>query len=167
MESVFGSSSLDDAVFCRIPCESCDESENTVKDTFDVIMAGYQSLEPAQKNFEAFVKLIKDKRVRSEGVILVEHDADGQVRVTQTGDHMGRKGMGWGGGVGLVVGLFSPPLLASIVVGAAADGLVGKFAQHKVNSGIEKGLGDKLKPGTAAIIAVVDDDDRLASEQAL
>src|SRR6266700_6759036 len=147
--------------------ESSEESENTMKDTFDVIMAGYQSLEPAQKNFEAFVKLIKDKQVRSEGVILVEQDADGQVRVTHTGDHMGRKGMGWGGGVGLVVGLFSPPLLASIVVGAAAGGLVGKFAKHKLDSGIEKGLGDKLKPGTAAIIAVVVSDDRLTAEQAL
>ena len=107
-----------------------------MQDTFDVIMAGYQSIEPAQKNFEAFVKLIKDKQVRSKGVILVEHDADGKVRVTQTGDHMGREGMGWGGGVGLVVGLFSPPLLASIVVGAAAGGLVGKFAKHKLDSGI-------------------------------
>ncbi len=58
MESVFGSSSMDDAVFCWIPCESGEESENTVKDTFDVIMAGYQSIEPAKKNFEAFVKLI-------------------------------------------------------------------------------------------------------------
>ena len=103
----------------RTHAEFDEESENTMKDTFDVIMAGYQSLEPAQKNFEAFVQLIKGKQVRSEGVILVEHDVDGKVRVTQTGDHMGRKGMGWGGGVGLVVGLFSPPLLASIVVGAA------------------------------------------------
>jgi len=139
-----------------------------MKDTFDVIMAGYQSIEPAQKNFEAFVKLIKDKQVRSEGVILVEHDADGQVRVTHTGDHMGRKGMGWGGGVGLVVGLFSPPLLlGTIVVGAAAGGLIGKFVKHRIDSGIEKGLGDKLKPGTAAIIAIVEDDDRLAAERAL
>jgi len=151
----------------RTHAEFDEESENTMKDTFDVIMAGYQSLEPAQKNFEAFVQLIKGKQVRSEGVILIEHDVDGKVRVTQTGDHMGRKGMGWGGGVGLVVGLFSPPLLASIVVGAAAGGLVGKFTQHKVNSGIEKGLGEKLKPGTAAIIAVVYSDDRLTAERAL
>src|SRR6266568_2860195 len=150
-----------------LPQEFGEESEDTMNDTFDVIMAGYQSLEPAQKNFEAFVKLIKDKQVRSKGVILVEHDEDGKVRVTQTGDHMGREGMGWGGGVGLVVGLFSPPLLASIAVGAAAGGLVGKFAKHKLDSGIEKGLGDKLKPGTAAIIAMVDSDDRLVAEQAL
>ena len=32
-----------------------------------------------------------------------------------------------GGGVGLVVGLFAPPLLASVIVGGAVGGLVGKF----------------------------------------
>ena len=52
-------------------------------------------------------------------------------------------------------------------LGAAAGGLVGKFAKHQVDSGIEQGLGDKLAPGTAAIIAVVDGEDRLAAEQAL
>ena len=38
-----------------------------MKDTFDVIIAGYQSVELAQKNFDSLVKLIKDKQVRSEG----------------------------------------------------------------------------------------------------
>jgi len=138
-----------------------------VGDSFDVIMAAYPSTGPAERDFDALVKLVKDKAVRSEGVILAEHDADGQVRVTQTGDHLGRKGLGWGGGVGLVVGLFAPPLLASIAVGGAAGGLIGKFAKHKVDSGIEQGLGDKLQPGTAVVIAVVDGDDRLAVERAL
>jgi uncharacterized membrane protein len=136
-------------------------------DSFDVIMAAYPSTGQAERDFDALVRLVMDKTVRSEGVILVEHDAGGQVRVTQTGDHLGRKGLGWGGGVGLVVGLFSPPLLASVAVGAAAGALVGRFARHKVDSGIEQGLGDKLQPGTAVVIAVVDDDDRLAAEQAL
>jgi len=136
-------------------------------DTFDVIMAAYPSTGAAQNDFDALVQLVKDKTVKTEGVILVEHDTDGQVRVSQTGDHLGRKGLGWGGGVGLVVGLFSPPLLASIVVGGAAGGLIGRFAEHKVASGMEKGLGDKLAPGTAAIIAMVDDEDRLAAERAL
>ncbi|HXZ69412.1 MAG TPA: sulfatase-like hydrolase/transferase, partial [Streptosporangiaceae bacterium] len=136
-------------------------------DTFDVIMAVYPSTGPAQNDFDALVELVKDKTVKTEGVILVEHDAAGQVKVSQTGDHLGRKGLGWGGGVGVVVGLFSPPLLASIAVGAAAGGLVGRFAEHKVASGLEKGLGDKLAAGTAAIVAMVDDDDRLAAERAL
>ncbi len=136
-------------------------------DSFVVIMAAYSSTGPAQQDFDALVRLVKDRTVASEGVILVQHDADGQVHVTQTGDHLGRKGLGWGGGVGLVIGLFSPPLLASVVVGGAVGGLAGKFARHKVDTGLEKGLGDKLAPGTAAVIAVVDGDDRLAAEQAL
>ncbi len=136
-------------------------------DSFDVIMAAYPSAGLADRGFDALVRLVKDKTVRSEGVILVEHDADGQVRVTQTGDHLGRKGLGWGGGVGLVVGLFAPPLLASVAVGGAIGALTGKFARHRLDSGIEKELGDKLRPGTAVIIAVIDSDDRLAAEQAL
>ena len=138
-----------------------------MSDTFAVIMAGYQAIEAAKKDFDALVQLVKDKKVRSEGVILVEHDVDGEVRVSQTGDHLGRKGMGWGGGVGVLVGLAAPPLLAATAVGAAAGGIVGKFAKHKVDSGLESGLGDKLKPGTAAIIAIVAEDDRLVAEQAL
>src|SRR6266581_1559379 len=136
-------------------------------DSFDVIMAAYPSTGAAERDFETLVRLVKDKTVRSEGVILVEHDAGGQVRVSQTGDHLGRKGLGWGGGVGLVVGLFAPPLLASVAVGAAAGALVGRFARHKVDNGIEQGLGDKLAPGTAVVVAGVDGDDRLAAEQAL
>src|SRR5215471_6937535 len=136
-------------------------------DSFDVIMAAYTAADSAQHDFDALVELVKGKTVKSEGVILVEHAADGRVRVTQTGDHLGRKGLGWGGGVGLAVGLFSPPLLASIAVGSAAGALVGKFARHKVASGIGEGVGDKLAPGTAVVIAVVDDGDRLAAERAL
>ena len=69
--------------------------------------------------------------------------------------------------MGLVVGLFAPPLLASVAVGAAAGGLVGKFAKHRVDTGLGAGIGDKLQPGTAVVIAVIDDEDRLAAEQAL
>ncbi|HYB46482.1 MAG TPA: DUF1269 domain-containing protein, partial [Streptosporangiaceae bacterium] len=122
-----------------------------MSDTFDVIMAAYQGIGPAERNFDALVRLVRDKEVRSEGVILVEHDLDGKARVSQTGDHLGRRGLGWGGGVGLVVGLFSPPMLASIVVGGAAGALVGRFARHNLESGIQQGLGDKLQPGTALV----------------
>ena len=132
-----------------------------------VIVAAYMGTEPAAKNFDQLTQLVKDKKIKSDGMILVEKDKDGQLRVSETGDHLGRKGVEWGGGVGLLVGLFAPPLLAATVVGAAAGALVGKFAKNKIVGGIEEGLGQNLKPGQAAILAIVQEEDRLPAEQAL
>ncbi|HSP56636.1 MAG TPA: sulfatase-like hydrolase/transferase [Dehalococcoidia bacterium] len=130
-------------------------------------MAVYPAAEgAAAADFDALVRLVGDKTVRSEGAILVDHAADGKVTVRQTGDHLGRKGMGWGGGVGLLVGLTAPPLLASIVVGGAAGGLIGKFVKHKEEHGFE-GLGEQIPPGTAAIITIVDEDDLAVAERVI
>ncbi len=134
-------------------------------DNYDVIMAGYPAVEAAQKDFDGLVQLVKDKKVRTEGVILVEHDEDGQVKVSQTGDHLGRKGIGWGGGVGLVVGLFSPPLLGSIVVGAAAGGSDRQVRQAQGRERPGERPRRQAQAGHRRVIAMVDDDDRLAAEQ--
>ena len=91
-----------------------------------------------------------------EGVALVTVDADGTVAVKETGDHLGRKGLEIGGGVGLAVGLFAPPLLAATVVGGAVGGVIGKFAKHRVESGLEEKMGAALPPGSAGIVAIYD-----------
>ena len=78
------------------------------------------------------------------------------MHVEETGDHLGRKGVKVGGGVGLVVGLFAPPLLAATVVGAAAGGLLGKFAKKRVASGIGEKMDEALPPGSAGVIAIYD-----------
>jgi uncharacterized membrane protein len=54
------------------------------------------------------------------------------------------------------VGLLAPPLLASAVVGAAAGDVVGKFAKHKVESGLGERMGAALPPGSAGIVAIYD-----------
>jgi len=138
-----------------------------MSDTYDLILAGYPALEPAQKDFDELVRLVKEKQVRSDGMILVARDAAGEVHVTDTGSHLGRKGAGWVGGVGVLVGLAAPPMLGAVAVGAAAGGVMGKFAKHKVDSGLEAGMADNLKPGTAAIIAMIHEEDRLAAERAI
>jgi arylsulfatase len=136
-------------------------------EAYEVILAGYPVAEAAKHDFDQLVGLVKEKKVKTEGLILVERDESGEVRVSETGDHLARKGMGWGGGVGVLVGLLSPPLLAATAVGAAAGGLVGKFAKNKVKGGLEEGMGKNLKPGMAAIVAIVAAADRLAAEQAM
>jgi uncharacterized membrane protein len=123
---------------------------------FDVVIAAYLIPDLASEDFDALVKLVGDKQLTVEGVALVINDADGHVTIKETGDHLGRKGLAIGGGVGLVVGLFAPPLLASVVVGGAAGALVGKFARHRVESGLEEKMGAALPPGSAGIVAIYD-----------
>jgi uncharacterized membrane protein len=123
---------------------------------FDVVIAAYLIPDLAQDDFDALVKLVEDDEIKVEGVVLVTVDANGTVAVKETGDHLGRKGLEIGGGVGLVVGLFAPPLLAATVVGGAAGGLIGKFARHKVESGLEEKMGAALPPGSAGIVAIYD-----------
>src|SRR5450755_5175100 len=101
-----------------------------------VLIAAYLFEDLAEKDFNAVLKLAEQKAITVEGVVLVQKDADGEVRVAETGDHLGRKGARIGGGVGLVVGLFAPPLLAATAVGAAAGAIAGKFARHRARAGI-------------------------------
>src|ERR1700710_254586 len=96
---------------------------------FDVVIAAYLIPDLGKEDFDALVKLVEDKQLKVEGVALVTVNADGTTAVSETGDHLGRKGLELGGGAGLVVGLFSPPLLAATVVGGAVGGVVGKVGQ--------------------------------------
>jgi arylsulfatase len=74
----------------------------------DVLIAAYLCEDLAQRDFEAVLKLAEDNAITVEGVVLVQKDSDGEIHVTETGDHLGRKGLAVGGGAGLVVGLLAP-----------------------------------------------------------
>ena len=132
-----------------------------------VIMAGYQDIVAAERDFEKLAQLVRDGKVQSDGVIFARHDKDGRTFIGGTVNHLGRKGMGWTGGVGVLVGMFAPRLLAPVMTGAAASAVLGALAKAKIESGIEKGLAEKLKPGTAVILAIVEEADKLAAEQAM
>ncbi len=122
----------------------------------DVLIAVYLIPDLAQQDFDAYAKLAGDREIDTDGVALVVKDAEGEVHVQETGDHLGRKGVKAGAGVGLVIGLFAPPLLAATVVGGAVGGLAGKFARHRAKAGIGDKLDDALPPGSAGIITIYD-----------
>ena len=135
--------------------------------TTDVLVAGYQGVDTATRDFDALIERVRAKQVRLDAVILVAHDTDGTITVRKTGDELGRTGAKWGGSVGLLVGLAAPPLLASVAVGAVGGAVLGRIADHKLEQGLHDQLGAAMKPGTAAIIAMFDTDQLLAVEQAL
>ena len=136
-------------------------SEN---EQLDVLIAVYLIPDLAQQDFDAFVALAKEGTISTDGVVLVTKDAEGEVTVRETGDHLGKKGAKVGGGVGLVVGLFAPPLLAATAVGAGVGAIAGRFARKRLESGIGDKMDDALPPGSAGIIAIYEhaDADKVA-----
>ena len=133
----------------------------------DVLIAAYLFEDLAKQDFDAVLKLAEDKAIMVEGVVLVQKNEAGEVNVKETGDHLGRKGAKLGGGVGLVVGLFAPPLLAATAVGAAGGAVLGKFAKHRLESGIAEKMDAALPSGSGGVIAVYDSGGHDAVDKAL
>src|SRR5512134_746921 len=135
--------------------------------TTDVFIGGYRDVDSATRDFDTLAELVQERKVRLEAAILITHGEDGTVNVQQTADHRGRKGVKWGGAVGVLIGLAAPPLLATTAAGAAAGGLVGKFVDKRLETELHDKIGENLPVGTAGIIALFEDEQRLAVEQAL
>jgi arylsulfatase len=136
-----------------------------------VIVAGYQDLDVARSDFQNLTGRANAKALPLQGAVLVGKDAEGNGVLLDTGNWLGRHGAAWGAGAGLAVGLFSPALLASALVGGAigagAGALAGTFANHRIKSGLADKIGQALSAGSALIIAVTPAQGRLAVEQTL
>jgi uncharacterized membrane protein len=58
----------------------------------DVLVAGYQDIATATKDFDALADLARDKKVEIEAAILITHAEDRTVTVQQTADHRAGSG---------------------------------------------------------------------------
>lgn len=117
------------------------------KEPTDVMIAAYLTKEPALLDYESVV----DSGAKIDGAACMSRDLEGNTSVEQT-DHMTKAGAKALGGVGLVVGLFAPPLLLSTAVGAAAGGGLGHLAHSKVKSKIEEQASETIPWGGAGMI---------------
>ena len=61
-----------------------------------VLVAGYRDLDTARRDFDVLTDRVKNKQISLRGALLVGKDADGNATMIDTGNHLGRKGAGWG-----------------------------------------------------------------------
>ena len=91
------------------------------------------------------------------GAVVMDRDASGKVEVREHGDkHVGH-GAAVGGGAGLVVGLFAPPLLAATAIGAGIGAGIGALKKRHEEKQLGVDVDEYLPPGSSAVVAVVDD----------
>jgi arylsulfatase len=70
-------------------------------------------------------------------------------------------------GVGFVVGLFAPPLLAATAIGAVVGAGAGKVLHNKTGSKIEEAAGETIPIGGAGLIVAYNHDQAGAIEPAV
>ncbi len=91
------------------------------------------------------------------GAVVMNRDMSGKVKVEEHGDKNVSSGAKVGGGAGLVVGLFAPPLLAATAVGAGVGAGIGKLKKRHEEKQMGVEVDEYLPAGSSAVVAVVDD----------
>jgi uncharacterized membrane protein len=118
-----------------------------------LIAIAYPDTETAEEVRGMLVEATKERLLDLQDAVVVEHQADGKIKLHQAVSTTGAGAAGgalWGGLIGL---LFLAPLLG-MAVGAASGAVAGKVTDAGVNDDFLKQLGAKLEPGAAALIAL-------------
>lgn len=118
-----------------------------------VLVAAYADPEIAKEDFWELERSLKHG-LELRGAALVSKDANGHPEVVEAANRHGRVGVGMGAGIGALFGLFAPPLGLSLLVGAAAGGLLAAFAEHELRTGLRHEVAEALEAGTAVIVAI-------------
>ncbi|AKK26562.1 DUF1269 domain-containing protein [Mycobacterium sp. EPa45] len=131
-----------------------------------ILVAAYADLDQAHSDFHELGKRIAHG-LELRAAALVIKDADGRPQVLEAHNRHGRVAAGIGATLGLLVGVFAPPLGLSVVVGGAAAGLVAAVAEHELRSGLRHEIGEALEAGTGVVLAVVYPNGRMPVEHTL
>jgi len=131
-------------------------------ETTDVLIGGYLSADAAKEDYEAVLAC----GARLWGAVVVSKDMAGELSIEQS-DHMVEEGAIGLGGVGFVVGLFAPPLLAATAIGAALGAVGGKALHRKTGSKIEEVAGETIPIGGAGLIVAFKHEDAGTVEPAV
>ncbi len=124
-----------------------------------LVAIAYPDFATAEKVRAELIEATKEHLVKLEDAVIVEHKADGKIKLHQVMGTTGADAAGgamWGGLIGLI---FLAPLVG-MAIGAASGAAAGKMTDLGVNDNFVKDLGANLQPGTAALIVLGSTDAR-------
>jgi uncharacterized membrane protein len=119
----------------------------------NLVAIAYDDLGQAQQVTSTIGELIREHTLDVEDVVIVEHRADGKIKLHQPSmAGVGAAGGAlWGGLIGLI---FLMPLFG-MAVGAASGAAAGAVSDRGIEDKFMKELGEKLPQGGAAVFVLV------------
>ena len=125
-------------------------------DNLALYVASYADADAAKQDFES-LKSAEGDDFEIEGAVVMSRDADGKVDVLEQGDEDTAAGAVIGGGIGFVVGLFAPPLLAATAIGAGIGAVLGHLTKKHEEKELGAELDEYFPPNSSAVVVIVDD----------
>jgi uncharacterized membrane protein len=122
-----------------------------------LIVAAFQDEKSASEALKSLREAQHEKLIVIQNAAVLRKDEKGKLHIKETADMGGKKGAALGGVAGAAIGLIAgPALLVPAAVGALVGGLTAKLRDSGFSDERLKALGENLKPGSSAIIAVVE-----------
>lgn len=123
----------------------------------ELIVAAFTDENGADRALDQLKQAKKEKLIGIRDAAVIRRDVNDKLHITETADMSGKKGAGIGAIVGGAIGiLFPPSLLAAGAAGAVVGGLAARLHDAGFPDERLKEIGQALKPGTSAIVAVVE-----------
>lgn len=123
----------------------------------ELIVAAFQTEDGADKALKQLQAAKKERLIAIQNAAVIRRDKNDKLHISETADWGGGKGAAVGAIVGGAIGIIFPPsLLAAGAVGAGIGALAAKLRDSGFKDEHLKEIGAALKPGTSAIVAVVE-----------
>jgi uncharacterized membrane protein len=122
-----------------------------------LIVAAFKDEQTAKEALKVLKQAQREKLIKIDNAAVLRKDEKGKLHIKETADMGGGKGAAIGGVAGAAIGLIAGPvLLVPVAVGALIGGLAAKLSDSGFKNERLRTLGESLKPGSSAIVAVVE-----------
>ena len=122
----------------------------------ELIVAAFNDENAADAAMKDLKQAKHDGLIKIDNAAVLHRDQKNKLHIKEVHDMGGGKGAVLGGALGAAVGLLAGPVGLAIGAGALIGGVAAKYRDSGFSDKRLQAIGDSLKPGTSAIVAIIE-----------